>query len=63
MLIIKIKEGENIDRAIKRYRKKHRNTKVLQEVKRRREYKKESVRRREEIMKATYKEQLFSKDL
>lgn len=62
MLIIKLKEGENIDRALKRYRKKYRNTKVLQEVRRRREFTKESVRRREEVKKAMYKEQLFSND-
>ncbi|MGG6230181.1 small ribosomal subunit protein bS21 [Tenacibaculum sp. SDUM215027] len=32
MLIVQIKEDENIDRAIKRYRRKYRNTIVLQEI-------------------------------
>ncbi|WP_075340803.1 30S ribosomal protein S21 [Tenacibaculum agarivorans] len=62
MLIIKVKEGESIDRALKRYRKKYKNTKLLQEIRGRREYTKESVRRREEIKKAQYKEQLFNVD-
>ncbi|TCI94777.1 30S ribosomal protein S21 [Tenacibaculum sp. M341] len=62
MLIIKIKEGENIDRALKRYRKKYKNTKLIQEVRRRKEYKKESVRRREEVQKAQYKERMFNTD-
>ena len=29
MLRIEIKEGENIERALKRYKRKHRNVKVM----------------------------------
>ncbi|AZJ36941.1 MULTISPECIES: 30S ribosomal protein S21 [Tenacibaculum] len=59
MLIIQVKEGENIDRAIKRYRRKYRNTKVLQEIRERKEYTKPSVSRREQLKKAQYKEQFL----
>ncbi|AZJ33511.1 MULTISPECIES: 30S ribosomal protein S21 [Tenacibaculum] len=59
MLIIQVKEGENIDRAIKRYRRKYRNTKVLQEIRDRKEYTKPSVSRREQLKKAQYKEQFL----
>jgi small subunit ribosomal protein S21 len=63
MLIIKIKEGENIDRAIKRYRKKHRDTKLIREIRGRQEFKKASVIKRETMMKAQYRERLMSQDL
>lgn len=59
MLIIQVKDGENIDRAIKRYRRKYRNTKVLQEIRGRKQYTKPSVERRELIKKAQYKEKFL----
>ncbi|WP_299106740.1 30S ribosomal protein S21 [uncultured Tenacibaculum sp.] len=62
MLIIKIKEGENIDRAIKRYRKKHRNVKLLRELRDRKQYKKPSIQKREQLIKAKYIEQLKMKE-
>ncbi len=61
MLRIEVKEGEKIDRAIKRYRRKYKNTKVLQEIRGRKEYKKPSVRKREQLIKAQYKEQYLQK--
>lgn len=62
MLIIKVKDGENIDRALKRYRRKHRDTKLMRELRERKEYTKESVRRRAEVKKAQYKERVFLKN-
>jgi small subunit ribosomal protein S21 len=59
MLIIKVKDGENIDRALKRYRRKFRDTKVMRELRDRREFTKESVRRRAEVKKAQYRESVF----
>ncbi|MFY7672731.1 30S ribosomal protein S21 [Tenacibaculum sp. MEBiC06402] len=60
MLIIKVKEGEKIDRALKRYKRKYRNTKIQQELRDRKQYTKPSVKRREEVQKARYKEQLIA---
>jgi small subunit ribosomal protein S21 len=54
MLIIKVKEGEKIERALKRYKNKHRKTKVINEVRDRKNFKKKSVKRREEKNKAIY---------
>lgn len=62
MLIIQVKEGENIDRAIKRYRKKHRNVKLLRELRDRKQYRKPSVHKREQLIKAKYIEQLKMKE-
>lgn len=62
MLIIQVKEGEKIDKALKRYKRKYRNTKVLQELRKRKQFAKPSIRRREEKQKAQYKEQLLSQE-
>jgi len=58
MLIIKVKEGEKIERALKRYKNKHRKTKVMNEVRDRKNFKKKSVKRREEKNKAIYIQKL-----
>ncbi|TCP28446.1 SSU ribosomal protein S21P [Tenacibaculum skagerrakense] len=60
MLIIKVQEGEKIDKALKRYKRKFRNTKIQQELRDRKQYTKPSVKRREEVQKARYKEQLIT---
>ncbi|MCH2082628.1 MAG: 30S ribosomal protein S21 [Saprospiraceae bacterium] len=54
MLIIERKEGESIDRTLKRYKRKHRDTKLRRELRNRKEYTKPSVKRRNEILKAVY---------
>jgi len=59
MLITIVKEGENIERALKRYKRKHRNVKQAQQIKERKHFTKKSVKRREEVQKAAYKEKLF----
>lgn len=54
MLKIKVQEGESIERALKRMKKKFRNTKVLQTLRENQQFTKKSVKRRREIQKATY---------
>lgn len=56
MLIIDVKSGENIDRALKRYKRKSIQTRVLREVRSRKEFTKPSVARRKETLKAVYRE-------
>lgn len=58
MLRIEIKEGENIERALKRYKRKHRNVKVMQNLRDGQYYTKPSVKRRRTIQKAEYIQQL-----
>ncbi len=58
MIIIPIKEGENIERALKRYKKKFERTGTLKELRNRKQYTKPSVERRAEKLKAIYVEQL-----
>ena len=58
MLIIPVKEGENIDRALKRYKRKTRNTKLLNHLRENKQYTKKSVKRRKQMEKASYKQHL-----
>ncbi len=54
MLIIPIKDGENIDRALKRYKRKFDKTGVVRQLRARQAFTKPSVVRRAQIQKAAY---------
>lgn len=54
MLKIIVKDGESIERALKRYKRKHRNIKVMQNLRENQYFTKPSVKRRREIQKASY---------
>jgi len=54
MIIIPVKEGENIDRALKRLKRKFERTGVVKELRARQRFQKPSLTRREEILKAKY---------
>lgn len=60
MLIIDSKDCENIDKALKKYKKKFEKSRILLELRERQAYTKPSVRRREQKMKARYKQQIAS---
>jgi small subunit ribosomal protein S21 len=60
MLIIEVKDTENIDRALKRYKRKVQNTRLIKEIRKRREFVKPSVKRRNEILKAEYRNKKFN---
>lgn len=54
MLIIPIKDGENIDRALKRYKRKFDKTGVVRQLRKRQQFTKPSVVRRAQVQKAAY---------
>ncbi|MBT8325271.1 MAG: 30S ribosomal protein S21 [Winogradskyella sp.] len=54
MLIIPIKEGENIDRALKRYKRKFDKTGVKRQLQVRKQFTKPSVLKRAQVQKASY---------
>ncbi len=54
MLIIPIKEGENIDRALKRFKRKFDKTGTMRQLRKRQQFTKPSVERRQQIQKAQY---------
>lgn len=63
MLIIDSKDCENIDKALKKYKKKFEKSRVLLQLRERQSYTKPSVRRRTEVLKAVYKQQLATGQL
>lgn len=60
MLIVPVKEGENIERALKKYKKKYDKTNVMKELRSRKEFVKPSVINRQERIRATYREKMIS---
>ncbi|SEH77814.1 small subunit ribosomal protein S21 [Paenimyroides aquimaris] len=54
MLIIPIKDGENIDRALKRYKRKFDKTGTLRALRSRKNFTKPSVTKRAQLQKAQY---------
>ena len=63
MLIIPVKEGENIERAIKKYKKKFEKTKVMRELRERKQFIKPSVLKRQEKIRAAYKQRMQSAEI
>jgi small subunit ribosomal protein S21 len=63
MLIIDSKDCENIDKALKKYKKKFEKAKILLQLRERQSYTKPSVKRRGEVLKAVYKQKLNNGEL
>ena len=58
MIIVPIKEGENIERALKKFKRKFEKTGTVRELRKRQTFVKKSVARREQIKKAIYVQHL-----
>ena len=58
MIIINIKDGESLDKALKRFKKKFEKTGVLRELRSRQAYEKKSVARRTQVKHAIYKQNM-----
>ena len=54
MIIIPVKEGESIDRALKKYKRKFEKTGVVKELREKQKLTKPSILKREEKLKAIY---------
>jgi small subunit ribosomal protein S21 len=54
MLIIPVKDGENIDRALKRFKRKFDKTGTMRQLRSRQQFTKPSVKRRAQVQKAQY---------
>ncbi|MCB9195593.1 MAG: 30S ribosomal protein S21 [Flavobacteriales bacterium] len=63
MLVINVKEGESIEKALKKYKKKYDRTKVVRELRERQQFTKPSVERRSEIIKAKYVQKLRENEI
>ena len=58
MLIVPVKEGENIERALKKFKKKFERTGTVRQLRARQQFDKPSIIRREQIKKAIYVEKM-----
>ncbi len=58
MIVVPIKEGENIERALKKFKRKFEKTGAMRELRSRQAFTKPSVVKREQVKKAIYIEQL-----
>ena len=54
MIIVPVKEGENIERALKKFKRKFERTGVIKELRSRQQYDKPSVKQRLKMEHAVY---------
>ena len=62
MLIIPVKDGESIDRALKKYKRKFDKTGVVRSLRARQQFTKPSVTKRAKIAKAAHKQRVASRE-
>jgi small subunit ribosomal protein S21 len=62
MIIIPVKEGEQIDRALKRFKKKFLRTGTMKQLRSRKQFTKKSIILREQKLKAAYSQKLLQED-
>ena len=58
MIIVPVKEGENIEKALKKFKRKFEKTGVVKEVRNRQAFEKPSVTNRKKMMRAIYIQKL-----
>lgn len=62
MIIVPVKDGENIERALKKFKRKFDKTGTTRELRDRKTFEKPSVRKRAAHMKAVYVEKMQLRD-
>ncbi|MDE6395423.1 MAG: 30S ribosomal protein S21 [Duncaniella sp.] len=58
MIIVQVKDGESIEKALKKFKRKFEKTGVVRELRSRQAFEKPSVTNRKKMMKAVYVQQL-----
>ena len=58
MIVVPLKEGESIERALKKFKRKFEKTGVVKELRRRQAFTKPSVEKRKERIRAIYVQHL-----
>lgn len=62
MIIVPVKEGENIERALKKFKRKSEKTGVIKEVRNRKQFNKPSVVKRIKMQHAVYVNKLHQEE-
>lgn len=63
MIIVPVKEGENIERALKKFKRKFEKTGIVKELRDRQAFTKPSIKKRQVVKRAIYIQKLQEKDL
>jgi len=58
MIIVQVKEGDNIEKALKKFKRKFEKTGIVKELRSRQAFEKPSVTNRKKMMKAIYVQKL-----
>ncbi len=58
MLIVQVKEGETLEKALKKFKKKFEKTGVVKQLRERQKFTKPSIKNRQTVIKAVYKQKL-----
>ena len=62
MIIVPIKDGENIERALKKFKRKSERTGIIKQLRQRQQFEKPSVINRKKMMKAIYVQKLHTNE-
>ncbi|NOU17277.1 MAG: 30S ribosomal protein S21 [Bacteroidales bacterium] len=62
MIVVPIKEGENIERALKKFKRKFEKTGIMKELRSRQAFTKPSINKRESVKKAIYIQKIQQKE-
>jgi small subunit ribosomal protein S21 len=63
MIIIPVKEGESIDKSLKKLKRKFEKTGVVKELRERQKFTKPSVKKRDQKLKAIYIQKLQESEI
>ena len=58
MIVVPLKEGENIEKALKKFKRKFEKTGIVKELRSRQTFSKPSVKKRKQRIRAIYVKQL-----
>ena len=58
MIIVPVKDGDDIERALKKFKRKYEKTGIVKELRARQAFQKPSVTNRKKMMKAVYVQHL-----
>ena len=58
MILVQVKEGESIEKALKKFKRKFEKTGIIRELRSRQAFEKPSVTNRKKMVKAVYVQQL-----
>lgn len=62
MLIVPVKDGESIDKVLKKYKRKYDRTGVMRKLRSKQQFVKSSVTERQQKIKSSYRQRIESRE-